>query len=495
MITASAPGFLIAGGLLAAIPILLHLLSRRPPDRVALPTARFLSEDSRTLLRLRRTPSDLPLLLLRVLFALALGAVFAGLRWVPERTGSREVILVDAGADSVVAWASLADAVREAASGTSSPGAGSAGGRGSEPPLVIAYGLDDGPRVVAANELHAVTRGSDPATLEEGLRALRREAAGSRFAEARVTWVGRPSWRIWSPAVGLMRPALWPGQVRLHAVEGDPPGSLVRDASSTAATAPRPLSAPQARISVSSDTGALARAVEALGGRVVEGADGGEEVPPDWIVAEMTPEGLAPWLPRIRAGAVLVAFGEPPTGSPEVPWSAAPSRSGPSPGPPAAALLVLDGDRTAGGAAPRAPGFPTPGARTLLTFDDGTPAAAAREVGEGCIAFMAASLTDPALTSSPAYPEVLRALLLGCRDTGFGDGPLDRGALDVLERSDLPASVEVAAILTSEGREFTKWLLLAALGLLGLEVLLTRSGGRSPTRSAGPKGANGEGAS
>jgi hypothetical protein len=130
----------------------------------------------------------------------------------------------------------------------------------------------------------------------------------------------------------------------------------------------------------------------------------------------------------------------------------------------------------------RTPGHPAPGARTLLTFDDGTPAAAALDVGEGCVVFVAAALTDPALTSSPAYPELLRTLLHGCRTSGFGDGPLDRGAVQALERPDLPATVEVAAILSPEGRPWTPWLLLAALAFLALEVALTRSAGRRSPR-------------
>lgn len=489
MITAAAPGFLIAGGLIAALPVLLHLLSRRPPDRVALPTARFLSEDPRTLLRLRRTPSDLPLLMMRVLFALALGAAFAGLRWAPERVGSREVILVDAGADSLVEWASLTDAVEEVASVAGATGTNSAGGTATEPPLVIAYGLDDGPRVVAADELRAVPRGSRPATVEEGLRALRREAARSRFAKARVTWVGRPSWRIWSPAVALMRPALWPGGLRLQTVEGDGRRVPTRDTASSAANMPHPPL--RARIAVDSGSRALARAVEALGGRVMDEADNAEEASPDWIVAEMTPEGLAPWLAQVRSGATLVGFGEPPTGSQEFPWAPGPLSTRPR----EAALLVLDGDRTVGGVVSRVPGLPTPGARTLLTFDDGTPAAAALEVGEGCVVFVPAALDDVALTSSSAYPELLETLLLRCRDSGFGDGPLDQGALAALERSDLPTTVGVAAVLAPEGRELTRWLLLAALALLGLEVVLTRSNGRGSTRVAGPRGENQGGAS
>lgn len=70
--------WLFAAGALAALGVLaLHLLStQRPPERV-LPTARFVPEtDLRAVSRTSR-PTDLPLLLLRMLALLALGAGFA----------------------------------------------------------------------------------------------------------------------------------------------------------------------------------------------------------------------------------------------------------------------------------------------------------------------------------------------------------------------------------------------------------------------------------
>ena len=86
MISSLSPGFLAAGLALAAAPVLLHLLARRPPERQPLPTARFLVEDARTFLRLQNRPTDLPLLCVRIAFALALGASFAGMTWIPART-------------------------------------------------------------------------------------------------------------------------------------------------------------------------------------------------------------------------------------------------------------------------------------------------------------------------------------------------------------------------------------------------------------------------
>ena len=87
MIAAAFPGFLLAGVLFAVLPIALHLLTRRPPERKPLPTAQFLARDARTLLRLRRRPTDLWLLLVRVLFAVTVAATCAGLT--PAATSTR----------------------------------------------------------------------------------------------------------------------------------------------------------------------------------------------------------------------------------------------------------------------------------------------------------------------------------------------------------------------------------------------------------------------
>ena len=99
MIRAGLPAFLWAGVIFALAPIALHFLTRRPPVRQPLPTARFLSENPRTQLRLRRRPADLLLLALRVSFALLLGAAFAELTWERRPSGDVRVVLLDASAD------------------------------------------------------------------------------------------------------------------------------------------------------------------------------------------------------------------------------------------------------------------------------------------------------------------------------------------------------------------------------------------------------------
>ena len=171
MIAAAFPGFLLAGVFFAALPILLHLLSRRPPAREPLPTARFLARDARTLLRLRRRPTDLPLLLVRVLFAITLAAAFAGITWTGQRSGAARVILLDAGADTLVNWDVARDEARRLESEVNS----------DTEPVILAYGLSSGHQIVSVADLEGLQRSERPASAQAGLRALRSTVSASRW--------------------------------------------------------------------------------------------------------------------------------------------------------------------------------------------------------------------------------------------------------------------------------------------------------------------------
>ena len=109
MLEFARPAFLVAGALAALVPPVLHLIARRPPERAPLPTARFLRPDARTRVRVQRRPTDLLLLLLRSAFLLLLGAALAGPSWVPARAGTLEVVLLDRGADVMLARRAGAD--------------------------------------------------------------------------------------------------------------------------------------------------------------------------------------------------------------------------------------------------------------------------------------------------------------------------------------------------------------------------------------------------
>ena len=505
MISAAFPGFLIAAAVFAAVPVALHLLARRPPARAALPTARFLREDPRTLLRLQRRPTDAWLLVVRVVFALALGTAFAGVSWMPGRSGAVRVVLVDAGADATVSWSDAVEAVRGAVSDESRAGDGATGDRGavgeSHTAITVAYGLDGGARVVDLDELAGLERGSRAATVEDGLRALRETARTEGFARADVVWVGRPSWRGWSPGLGLTRAQLWPGRVQMRPIaggrdedvsaetrSGDVSGETPAEDVSSRTRGDPPVT-PVALLVGEAPAGPLGRAVEALGGRVVGATGGGsgpaearsgatgaspvttgdeQEAEPKWIfVSDGSSATLGPLLDRARSGATLVLSGPLAEPADAVPWVVGGSAAG-------VGQLLLSGDRAVGAPVERLPGKPAVGARTVAVFDDGTPAAAAGSLGEGCVGYLAARLTAPELTSSPGYPELIRTLAHGCDDPAALDGPLDRGALTAIERPDLPATVDVASLVATEGIELTPWLVLLALALLGVEVAMTR---------------------
>src|SRR4051812_689774 len=97
VITFGAPWFLLAGGIAALVPLALHLIRRRPPSRAPLPTARFLSPDPRTSVRVGR-PTDLLLLALRMLLLVLAAAAFARPVWRPAARGTAGVVLLDRGA-------------------------------------------------------------------------------------------------------------------------------------------------------------------------------------------------------------------------------------------------------------------------------------------------------------------------------------------------------------------------------------------------------------
>ncbi len=91
-----APGFFIAALAASAIVIALHFIVTRQPRAGILPTARFVPDLPATATARATRPSDLLLLLVRVLLLLAAGAGLARPVLKPSRTADARVILVDA---------------------------------------------------------------------------------------------------------------------------------------------------------------------------------------------------------------------------------------------------------------------------------------------------------------------------------------------------------------------------------------------------------------
>ena len=91
-----APGFLFASLAVAAAIVALHFIVIRQPRAAILPTARFVPDTRATTVARDRRPSDLLLMLLRVLTVLAAGAGLARPLLTPSRGAQARVILVDA---------------------------------------------------------------------------------------------------------------------------------------------------------------------------------------------------------------------------------------------------------------------------------------------------------------------------------------------------------------------------------------------------------------
>jgi hypothetical protein len=468
VISALYPGFLAAGVVFATVPVVLHLLARRPPHRRPLPTARFLRREERTLLRPSRRPSDLLLLAVRVLFALVLGACFAGLAWTADRAGTERIVLVDTEAAADLGMDALAVIAREATADADRSGVAT---------KVIGYAASEHGDIVTSADLselvHAV--GEPMATAADGLRVLRSAAIATAFDSAEVVWVARPTWHQWTEGVGLLREALWPGALQLQAT-----------GLGTARVAP---DAPRAPVSAEllgfpEDTG-LRRALIALGARLLTGETGTPE-DASWIFAENPPADMVGMLvEKARAGATVILSGALPNeisaDGEEVPWEVgADTRSGGdaeaqgTSGRDGEGAILRLGARPLGTAVQPEAGGPSSKARVIAVFEDTRPAAAARAAGAGCIVYFAASLQDAQLSREAGFPDLVGELARGCGSKADPTLPLDRGGIWALTRPDLPQRVELADLDTSQGTPLAPGLLLLALALLGAEVLLTR---------------------
>lgn len=91
-----APGFFFASLAVAAAVVALHFIVTRQPTAAILPTARFVPNLPATATSRAARPSDLLLMLLRVLLVLAVGTALARPILKPSRDAIARVILVDA---------------------------------------------------------------------------------------------------------------------------------------------------------------------------------------------------------------------------------------------------------------------------------------------------------------------------------------------------------------------------------------------------------------
>ena len=107
-----APGFLWAAALVAAGIVALHFIVTRQPRATVLPTARFVPDSAATATVRDTRPSDLLLMLLRVLVVLAAGAALAQPVIRPSRRADARLFLMDA-SRSVANVGEAADSVKK----------------------------------------------------------------------------------------------------------------------------------------------------------------------------------------------------------------------------------------------------------------------------------------------------------------------------------------------------------------------------------------------
>lgn len=458
MLDFARPALLGAGLFAALVPLALHLVARHPPERVALPTARFLSPDARTAVRVRRRPTDLLLLALRMLLLALLGAAAAGPAWLPRREGTVELVLLDrSAAMDGPAWAAAVGEARRALLGADGRVRGTLVLFDSA--AVPVGGADLTPALF--DSLAAAGAGAAAPDYGAALRSVAPAARGMGGADSvRVTLLSSLRWDGWRPGLSAVRRAAWPGAIRVP--------RLPVAADSTAPAAPP------------SRGGAVVSAADGRGGYVAAalGAAGwavgpaGDSAAVYFLLGPVSPAAASRARGAVGSGATVVVAGAVPAGWEDAPpWETAGAGDE---GRGAGGVLVFDDGTRLDGAAGRGAGRPRRGARVLAAWEDGRPAVAAARVGRGCVVHVETELEAGSLPLSASFPRAVDRLARGCEEPGSATGGtrLDEGARATL-RGGGPASVAVASLAGAGGGvPLGRWVLGAALLLALLETAL-----------------------
>ncbi len=465
MLTFATPALLVAGALAALVPLLLHLIRRRPPSRSALPTVRFLREDARSAVRMSR-PTDLLLLALRMLLLLLAGAALARPAWVPAPEGVREVVLLERGA-----------AMRENGAWNRAVG-------GARRTLLAPDGRARGElilfdtaavrvparRVTAAlfDSLASAGPSALPASYAAALRALEPVSRELRGADSvRVTMYSALRWGGWRPGTAALRRAAWPGAIRT------PETSTVVP---TRVPAPGGEASPRALVIGGTGVGRFLVPALAATGWDARAADGLPGMPQHSDVRLVVAAGangfpagaLREWAEG--GGTVLVDAGGARVDMAN--WLPARGATGRTRG--GAGDLSFGGGLRLAGALERTEIQPKRGAILLASWDDGRPAAVAAPLGRGCVVYVATRLEDGDLPVSPSFPRAVQRLAHGCRGVpATGDAlPLDEGARAVLRGTGPSAVAASAAGGAAGGVQLGRWVMAGALLVALLETFV-----------------------
>ena len=418
------PGFLLAAGAIAAGAVLLHFIVTREPDQLELPTARFAPERAIQARARQFEPRDLLLLLIRVALVLVVGAALAGPVIAPSRRDVIRIVMLDR-SRAVASPGEAADSARALL--------------GTGDPLIL---FDSQATVLERNipdSLAALTAATVPGRISTALIAGLRTASRIRDRADSIELV------LVSPLAGEEVDAAtdsirsrWPAGIRLVPVAARraPPApavSLEADPSD-----PLRISLPPAAGDGSPGTVRVLR-------RLAGSDDSAWVRQPDRVLVEWPADSGVP--PGWTAGApdtvgAVMAEG---------------------------VVVVAPFLRRLSRAAER-------GDRVVARWVDGQPAATETALGQGCIRTV--TITVPSagdLVLDPRFGRLVSVLTEPCG--GAADyRPLDPALRARLAGNDRLLRTAAAGIAPAErmATPWSRWLLVAALLLMGLEALARR---------------------
>jgi len=197
------PGFLLAAGLVSLGVVVLHFLVTQQPRSELLPTVRFVPDMAARSTSVAIRPSDLWLLLLRVLMIMLIGAAFAQPQRKPKHQRVTRLVMVDA-SRAVADMAELSDSARQYTTG-----AGAVILFDSTAHVVPLAAVDDSLRAIASRP-RSVRRGLFSPALIATLRAGARVREGTDSLDLVVVSPFANEER--DAATETIR-ALWPGRI------------------------------------------------------------------------------------------------------------------------------------------------------------------------------------------------------------------------------------------------------------------------------------------
>ena len=415
---------LVAAGAAAAV-VALHFLARRRPRAAPLPTARFIPTRSVRAPARSARPSDLLLLLLRVLVVLLAGAAFAGPVLHPELRPLARVVVLDLSGSA----------------GSSAAGRDSAMHYLREGDLLMVF--DSAARQIGGDprDSLATLRGAAvPGSLGAALVAATRAASvlRGRADSVELVLISPFAAEEWDAATGRIR-SLWRGRALLVPME------MARGAEHGGAVDVRSEADDPVRVAAALMNGDASPGNVRIVRGVASDADTLWARSPGHVLVRWPVNAPDDWPRRDRPDTVgAVAAGD--------------------------AVLVASFARDA---------MPPAAGRVVARWVDGVVAATERDNGEGCLRDVAIQFPakgDLALGESAR--RLVRAISAPCGGIR-ALVPLPESTLALLRGAgDQPA----ARILgrpegegEGEGRTATFWLLLAAALLLVAELLLRRA--------------------